>query len=217
MIRLLEKISKSSISFSFIYSGANNLQSGSNISSGFGFLAVHFLMKFLAQATNGFYSVVDENNDYAVIYPRNLLHLYNMELPVSRALNHNFNASFNESANKILTGEDEKNSNIECECESNENEENRDSFCQNNKSCMRNYEKISIKNLSKNANATKIFKQRSVNNIINIKKNTNQEQVKNILQSSLGEKVECKCVQKYELMHKSLDVNQIARIRCQEG
>jgi hypothetical protein len=55
MIGCLEKISKSSITFSFIYSGSRSLLSGSNISSGFGYLANHFFMKFLSNLTNGFY------------------------------------------------------------------------------------------------------------------------------------------------------------------
>jgi len=77
MIKCLEKISRTSITFSFIYSG-NSLnqkqdQLANNISSSFGFVADHYLMKFIAQMTNGFYSVIDENLDHYFILKKNLL------------------------------------------------------------------------------------------------------------------------------------------------
>ena len=225
MIKFLENISKSSISFSFIYSGSSNLQSGSNISSGFGFLAVHYLMKFIAQITNGFYAVVDENLDYSVIHSKNLLHYYNMLLPISRVPPQpifNTNSSLNDSTN--LSSHSENNSSRimspekDCECDTTDNEENRDSFCQNSKACMRNYEKISMHTQSKFANVSKIFRQRSANNILSVKKEvSNNDQVKSLLQSNYDEKSEYKCVQKYELTHKTLTLHQIARIRGQEG
>ena len=224
MIHFLEKISRSSISFSFIYSGSNNLQSGSNISSGFGFLAVHFLMKFLAQATKGFYAVIDENLDYTVIFPRNLLHFYSMFLPVSRVLLPNFNHSLNEPRNNNSISNPEKNNseklfppNQAYENENIENEETRDSFCQKEVNAIRNYEKIHVKNQSKFGNTSKLFKQRSIHNTLSLKRDSNIEQVKNLLQSSFTEKVDFKCVQKYEISHKNFNLNQITRMRCQEG
>ena len=224
MIHFLEKISRSSISFSFIYSGSNNLQSGSNISSGFGFLAVHFLMKFLAQATNGFYAVINENLDYTVIFQRSLLHFYNMLLPVSRVLFPNFYHSLDEANQNISTSNLDKNNSEKTtpleqnnENENIENEETRDSFCQKEKNLMRNYERINIKNQSKFGNTNKILKQRSMHNILSLKKDSNTEQVRSLLQSNFTEKADFKCVQKYELLQKNITLNQIARIRCQEG
>ncbi len=222
MIKFLENISKSSIALSFIYSGSSNLQSGSNISSGFGFLAAHYLMKFLAQITNGFYAVVDENFEYSVIFSKNLFHYYSMMLPTSRGVTQpifNLNTSLNESSNfsentsssRIISPE--KN----CECDKTENDENRDSFCQNNKMCMRNYEKISAKTQSKFANVSKILRHRSSNNILNVKKEASYDHVKSLLQFNLEEKSEFKCVHKYELTHKYSTLQQIARIRGQEG
>jgi hypothetical protein len=73
VVKLLEKISKSSISFSFIYSGNSSFKSGSNISSGLGYLADHYLMKFLSSITNGFYAVVDENLKLSFIHSKNVV------------------------------------------------------------------------------------------------------------------------------------------------
>ncbi len=82
MIRCLEKISKSSISFSFIYSGSglNHKQyhSANNISSSFGYVADHYLMKFIAQMTNGFYAAIDDNLEYHFICTKRLLFFTNL-------------------------------------------------------------------------------------------------------------------------------------------
>ncbi len=74
MIKCLERISTSAIVFSFIYSGNKNFQSASNISSGFGYVSDHYLMKFLADVTNGFFSMIDENFNISFISDRKLLY-----------------------------------------------------------------------------------------------------------------------------------------------
>jgi len=74
MIKCLEKISTSSIVFSFICSGDRNYHSTTNISSGFGYVSDHYLMKFLASVTNGFYSIIDENLNMSFISCRDLLY-----------------------------------------------------------------------------------------------------------------------------------------------
>ena len=78
MIKCLEKISTSSIVFSFISYGNNEMCTSSNISSGFGYVADHYLMKFLATATHGFYAIIDDNLDYTYINSNNLLYYPNL-------------------------------------------------------------------------------------------------------------------------------------------
>lgn len=237
MIKYLEKISKSSITFSFIYSGSNNLLPGSNISSGFGYLGDHFLMKFLAQMSNGFYAVIDENLEYLLIYSNSILYYHHVSIPTSKfaQLNKNeklLNSSLNEensefnsetsnlsnmdSPNKSTDSSDNK-SNTDSEVNNSgnntDNEEIRDSFCQNDKSAIRSFEKIRNKaKFSAHYSSAKIG-----NRIAAGDKNFRAGKLKDLLSSNYEETPECKCIQKYEIAHKQQTLQQICRVRSQEG
>ena len=78
MIKCLEKIGKSAIVFSFIYYGSSHTYQASNISSGFGYVTDHYLMKFLTRMTNGFFAIIDENLEFAFIENKNLLYYSSM-------------------------------------------------------------------------------------------------------------------------------------------
>jgi hypothetical protein len=77
LIKTLDRIGKSPISFSFVCTGGSD-QAGSNISSSFGYLSDHFLMKFVASITNGFYGVIDENLEYKLVYSKPIFYLHDM-------------------------------------------------------------------------------------------------------------------------------------------
>jgi hypothetical protein len=79
LIKTLDRIGKSSISFSFVCTGSSD-QSDSNISSSFGYLSDHFLMKFVASITNGFYGVIDENLEYKLIYSQPIFYFHDLSL-----------------------------------------------------------------------------------------------------------------------------------------
>jgi hypothetical protein len=77
LIKTLDRIGKSAISFSFVCTGSNS-QSGVNISSSFGYLADHFLMKFIASITNGFYGVIEENLEFRILYSQPIFYFHDM-------------------------------------------------------------------------------------------------------------------------------------------
>jgi len=78
MIKFLERVSTSAITFSYIYSGSSNLLSGSNISCGYGHLPDHYFMKFLTQITNGFYAVVDDNLACTFIIKKTIIEYFQL-------------------------------------------------------------------------------------------------------------------------------------------
>lgn len=79
MVRCLEKISKSAISFSFVYTGTSSHKSERNIQSSFGHMVNCTFMKNLANMTNGFCFYLDENLDISEIIPRVFLYFFNLK------------------------------------------------------------------------------------------------------------------------------------------
>ena len=82
LIKTLDRISKSSISFSFICTGISN-RPDSNVSSSFGHVTDHFLMKFIACISNGFYGITDENLEYKLIYCQPLFYFCNINSTIT--------------------------------------------------------------------------------------------------------------------------------------
>ncbi|CAF0823180.1 unnamed protein product [Brachionus calyciflorus] len=79
MMRCLEKISKSSISFSFIYTGTSSHLPGSNISSSLGHMANCSLMKLIAKMTNGFCLYLNEYLSPNAIVDKTIFNFYNLK------------------------------------------------------------------------------------------------------------------------------------------
>jgi hypothetical protein len=80
LLRVLDRISKSSITFSYICTGNNNNQLGSNVFSSFGYLSDHFLMKQISEISNGFYATIDDNLEYQTIVPQSLFYLCKIKM-----------------------------------------------------------------------------------------------------------------------------------------
>lgn len=79
MVRCLEKISKSAISFSFVYTGTSSHKSERNIQSSFGHMVNCTFMKNLANMTNGFCFYLDENLEISEIIPRFFLYFFDLK------------------------------------------------------------------------------------------------------------------------------------------
>lgn len=103
LIKTLDKIGKSAISFSFICTGSNG-QYGCDISSSFGYLADHFLMKFIADISNGFYGLIDDNLQFQLIHPKSLFYSVPINLDELNASEPKPEKKFNKNKNAESTG-----------------------------------------------------------------------------------------------------------------
>lgn len=79
IVRCLEKISKSAISFSFVYTGTSSHKSESNIMSSFGHIVNCTFMKNLATMTNGFCFYLDENLQINEIIARSFFYYFKLK------------------------------------------------------------------------------------------------------------------------------------------
>ncbi|RNA15440.1 hypothetical protein BpHYR1_032625, partial [Brachionus plicatilis] len=79
MVRCLEKISKSAISFSFVYAGTSSHEPESNILSSFGHMVNCTFMQNLAHMTNGFCYYLNENLEISEIVPRGFFYFFNLK------------------------------------------------------------------------------------------------------------------------------------------
>lgn len=199
MIRCLEKISKSSVTFSFIYSGSSinqkQHQSANNISSSFGYVADHYLMKFIAHITNGFFAVIDENLDHYFIYNKRLLFFTTLLKQNDKSndfTNDTIIENVTNSDDDKLYSSSQPQSNSFC-CSSNVNNENvANMFYMTHKDHLKT-------NINNGAHRFSNYK-------------TNSKQI-----IKEDQHLEIKCIQKYDLSTNGHSIYQLTRFRSQEG
>lgn len=197
IIKCLEKISKSSITFSFIYSGTSNHLTGSNIASSFGHLADYSLMKLIAFITNGFYAYLDDNLELTQLISRRFLYFYRIGSSIS-----SLGSNGSRSSSRI----DSLDELAKISQEAVDDEENRDSFCQKSSS---------VRNLTKFNQTTRkpVYKKQKADK-------SEPNDIKSLFYSDFlinDQQSELKLIQKYELAQKHQSLLQISRIRAQEG
>ena len=202
MIKCLEKMSKSGISFSFINSSNSDYESG--IYSGFGYVADHHLMKFIAKITNGFYAVFDENLNYLEVQPKKILYYFDLSASDEKMESHkSLNSSF---IDEVSEAENRPESKL---TEDPGNGETIDEFekfeTKRSKPNLKIQTQFIVGPFPSNSNSSKSHRK------------LNLESKKQIVTKSSSEQLpDTKLVQKYEIS-KNHSIHQIVRFRSQEG
>jgi hypothetical protein len=228
MIGFLERISKSSISFSFIYSGYNSMESGGHISSSFGHLPDQFLMLFLAKISKGFFALVDENLNYKEIYNRPILYFFPMLSSSSNfhsTLTHSFvNKSVDSKQKQANTGA------IPIKTETLPTNASSKPIgiksghlkSQDQQSGVDAKSSHSCNSRSAAADLTNPSRENGQPPNATIRPTRRTNQIKRIIASvnnseSEEQRSELKCLLRYELLKKQRTLNELVRLRSQEG